>query len=424
MSSININFEAADGIIKSLTDISSSINLTAHTAKTINRSFFEMCWGKNDALTSFQDSVSAAALDMENFKNEFEGIIKKYREAQENIKALVTGLSSTATASLDFTKYAISNVAKEKAEFILCDNGNVEEVKEISKNDMEAILIKRGATKDGNVYTFTMNGNTYGYNPSNNQLTLKGQPVGYYCKFFTTEDTNVDNVTNTVTILSGRDALNTASGPTGNPKSELFTGVKANDNSLIIVPYGDDPNYQKGAMAPCVSASTLIGDFIAGEDKNVSNGIIGYSYGGMVAYSTISQNEGLYDTFIHVDTYCPFYDKKYIDQMNYNSFKNMHIIMLEGDSYSLNPDYIDGSILTLKNFVENGVPKENIEVYSPVYELYSGAKRIIGEEGVHNIGKDATIMGTGNWYDHSRGMNIVRDGGLINYLSRDRGIYE
>lgn len=110
--------------------------------------------------------------------------------------------------------------------------------------------------------------------------------------------------------------------------------------------------------------------------------------------------------------------------MNYNSFKNMHIIMLEGSSYSLNPDYIDGSILTLKNFVENGVPKENIEVYSPVYELCSVAKRIIGEEGVHNIGKDATIMGTGNWYDHSRGMNIVRDGGLINYLSRDRGIYE
>ena len=94
-----------------------------------------MCWGKNDALTSFQDSVSAAAFDMENFKNEFEGIIKKYREAQDNIKALVTGLSSTATASFDFTKYAISNVAKEKAEFILCDNDVI--IPELGIKDIE-----------------------------------------------------------------------------------------------------------------------------------------------------------------------------------------------------------------------------------------------------------------------------------------------
>lgn len=426
MSSINIDFEAAAEVIKTFTNICFTINSTVNITKAINNGFLGAYSKRASDLTAdLQSNVAIAARDMEDLRNEFNTIIEKYREAQERIKNMVLDLSVSTGASVSSAakNFAIHK-QKIKAKFVLGEKGDTKELKEISASDIEAMFLKNGATKNGDVCMMTIGGKTYGYNTSNNKLTLDGQEIDYYCKFFATETTNIEDITNTITILAGRDALDTSHGPTGHPNSELFTGVYANDNSLIIIPYGNDRNYQRGAMVPCVSASTQIGDFLVnGGNEKLSNSIIGYSYGGMVAYSTISENGGLYDTFFHVNTYCLLYDKNYIDQINYDSFKDMQIIMFEGDHEEYNAEYINGTLRTLQNFTENGVPAENIEVYSPSDPLRAGARKYIGPDQTHNVNSEEVARGK-CWREHSKGMFIVRDYGLLDYLSRDRSVYE
>ena len=137
-----------------------------------------------------------------------------------------------------------------------------------------------------------MGGKTYTYNVKSGVITYNGQSL--YAKFYATSGSDLSNITNTITIMGGSGAVDTNHG-----SSDLTTGVRADSSSLIILPYGEGVSNK----SECVAGATRVGDFMAGgKSKTMSNSIIGYSLGGHVATKAITQNPGLYDAVVYVNS--------------------------------------------------------------------------------------------------------------------------
>jgi len=450
---ININFEVADQIIASSKTSYDNISNIYGEAKGISADAFSSYSPSAVSLNNnFQDSVRNVVSDVENFISSFDSSVNLYREEYERIKKEVEEkelptfdtenqpiavekveeipieevkvepipeepsptIQSGNVAVFTIDEIKLSEI-KAKEEFYFNYKGNVKEVHEIGANELTTLLVKNGATKNGEFYMLTIDGHTYGYNPKTNQISMNGKALQMYSKFYVRNDADIDDITNTFTLLSGQDVVDRNDGPARAAEHEaarhdntsVFDGVEAGKNGLVIVPYGREYGGQGWTMAPGVSASTRIGDFIiGGKNKKVNNSIAGFSLGGYAAYATVSQNKGLYTSLVAVNTRMRTEGngKTILGGGSWDAFEGVDVYIIEtsGDN---NPA---GAI----KFLDQNVKNININFYGNKSEFIKTMKSVGREKNIHVVGDRSS-----KWYAHGFGVALLKESGLIGYLT-------
>ena len=283
------------------------------------------------------------------------------------------------------------------------------EAKLVSESQLRSALEKNGATKTGdNTYKVTMGGKTYTYNVKSGVVSYNGQSL--YAKFYATSGTDLSNITNTITIMGGSGAVDTNHG-----SSDLTTGVRADSSSLIILPYGEGVS----SKSECVAGATRVGNFMAGgKSKSMSNSIIGYSLGGHVATKAITQNPGLYDAVVYVNSgaFTSDLSVNQIDRSggNYNAFKNMKIIFFEGSG----DKFTNSAAKTIDVLTGKGVPKSNFYIYTSDAKLIKNFTGYLGKDHVVPVPDGYATAPKSGWRGHSYGINMIKNSNIVNYLAK------
>jgi len=282
------------------------------------------------------------------------------------------------------------------------------EIKEISPQRLDEMFLKNNARKNGNSYRFTIDGKTYEYNIKTHEIIVPGsKEKTLYCKFYVNPDTSFNDITNTITLMSGSGEAKYTTG--------WESGLKVDKNSLVIIPYGSNntPNTPNK-----VSATTRTGAFLAGGNtKKVTNSIVGYSLGGQAAYSAAASNKGLYTKIVVVNS-SPMTTKgglNFIEKFgSYDAFKDTDIYIFE----SKNDGFIETSKESLRRFYHNGIPMKNIHIYTNDPGLIKVAqKNNVPSENIYKV-EDHYATSHRGWSGHSYGYDMLKDSGIISYLSR------
>ena len=217
------------------------------------------------------------------------------------------------------------------------------------------------------------------------------------------------DITNTITILAGQGALDGKEGPI-KKGNNLYEGVKTNKNSLVIVPYGTGYGHTTVFIHEGISAATRLGNFmVGGSSRKITNSIVGYSLGGMAAYRTVAQNNGLYNKLVAVNSFMQADMEK--NGGSWQAFNNCEIVLLEaaGDKF------VDGAIGTLKKLQRNGINMNNVHVYSNDRTMIGYSKRYLNDSNINDWSvHNSELKG---WSTHNHGIEMIKSSGILNYLS-------
>ena len=317
---------------------------------------------------------------------------------------------------------------KETLRFYYQYEGDAKEVKQLSESKIREMFEKNGAHRNGDVYTFTLDGKEYSYNISTYQMSVEPdnktkKKENMFVRFYMRDDATYEDITNTITICAGQGALDTDKGPFVKGKERLDEGVNAQKSSLIIIPYGRGDGTQGFNSSNKATMATRIGNFmVGGTNRQITNSIVGYSLGGNAAYEALAQeeNKGLYKNAVLVNT---FMDKKFLS-MEGDSFDNMigtKIIQFEarGDTFR------SGSRKVRKRLLDNGFPPEDLILFTNEPDEYKYSEQLLGENYVYlDINLKTKIDGKSQknpnydpaWVTHKHGINIIKTSGILTYL--------
>ncbi len=429
MSVININFEVADQIIGNVKNSYSTISSISSSAKGISADAFSSYSPSTvSGNESFQDGVAKVVTDVENFISSFDSSVQLYREEYEKIKkdveekvksdtkASEKKATTPTTKESSVTTFTVSDIKhselKATSEFYFNYKGNVKEVHEMTASEMGKLLLQNGAVKEGNVYYLTIDGKKYGYNPSNNQISINGKALKMYSKFYVRNDADISSITNTITLLSGQDVVDQNDGPAKaaarSDETSVFKGVQTEKNGLVIVPYGREYGGNGWPMAPGVSAATRIGNFMIGakSGKKVNNSIVGFSLGGYAAYATVSQNKGLYNSLVVVNSRMRTEGNgaTILGGGSWDAFEGVEIILFE----TRNDDNPTGAI----KFLHKNVKNLNLSVYTNNSNFIKTMKEVGRSKDCHVINDNSS-----KWSAHKYGIAILKDSGIFGYLT-------
>ena len=454
MITVNINFDRANAITNEITNSTQDISTISDSAKGISADAFASYSGTTVALTEdFKSSVSKLVTSCDNFLSRFKASIQEYRDAYEEQQRMVkeelkdpktptTTKSETPVFNTETEVPSIGavtfNIDEEKQseinetiKFYFNYQGNVSEVHEMKANDMAKLFEQNGAEKAINGrysnghsttrsgdgwYMFTRNGHTYEYNVNTNEIIVDYHSPSsmepnskFNCKMFTTSDTDYNSITNTITILGGQGILEVKDPRFDKDSARtLMSGVNANKNSLVIVPYGRGYGTVGANIAPGAISATTIGNFmVGGSNKKVTNSIVGFSLGGQATYQALASSRGIYQKAVIVNSGMQKLKTGSIENM-----KDVEIIIMQA-----NNDQTFGTWApnTLKNLVNQGVPKNNITVYTNSGGMLSTANKYLDPNHVHNVTSE--VKGKRTWSKHNYGIDIIKTSGVLGYLS-------
>ena len=451
MGNVVIDFAKADAITNQINNTAQDFSTISAKASGISAdAFASYSPGTVSLNESFKSGLKSAVPNFDNFLSKFKGYIKSYydayqeqqRETEEEIvtkekeetrtEEFYSGDEIAATGKVEFTiSDDKASEITEKNKFYFNYQGNVSEVREMSSGDMASLFEKNGAQKAVNGtyanghsttrsgdgwYLFEKNGHTYEYNVNTNEIIVDYKPPSsiepkskFNCKFFTTGDTDYDSITNTVTILGGQGILEVKDARYDKDQSRtLMTGVNTNKNSLVIIPYGRGYGTIGANIAPGAISSTIIGDFmVGGNTKKVTNSIVGFSLGGQATYQALASSSGLYQKAVIVNS-----GMQKLKTGSYENMKDVEIIIMQANN---DKTFGGWAPQTLRRLVQNGIPKENISVYTNSGSMLSMANKWLNPENVHNVSAD--VKGTRTWSKHNYGIEMIKTSGILNYLT-------
>lgn len=341
---------------------------------------------KTDLITAYEESKRMAEEDLRDDAKAGQNDIKV--EANDN--SYLDGLNETIAFYFNYPQAA-------------------REAKQLSISKVRSMLEKNGAKKiDENVYQIKIGNKIYKYNVKSSVITEDGERGSLYAKFFATENADFSNITNTITLMGGSGAVDRNA-----VDSNLNNGVKVNNNSLIILPYGEGI-FNKSHL---VAGSTRIANFMAGgTSKTIKNSIVGYSLGGQIAAKAVVSNKNLYKTIVFVNS-APYQSQTGRgvipdNQTTYDAFKNVNIIFLEGSG----DNFVKGVSKTVDVFTSKGVPKSNFYIYTNDKNLINRYQPKLGANHVISPPSNYPVGGKKGWRGHSYGFNMIKDSGIISYL--------
>ena len=449
---VNIDFVEANNISNKIDSSVNDFSSISSSANGISASAFSSYSSGTVSLTeSFKSNIEKIATRCDNLLSSFSLSIELYHNANEEQKKAVeekiksdsvapTGTDNTTLTPSDTPVGTVSiNIDEEKmseikatTEFYFNYPGNVREVKQLSTSKLSNLLEKNGALKASNGsygngknvtrgvgdgwYLLQMDGHYYEYNVNTSEIITdfhtpsKQQPSWTFrCKFYATEDTSFEDVTNTITLLGGQGSTDSKDGPNKKGQS-LFEGVKANKNSVVVVPYGLGYGHTSKFIPEGISGSTRIADFmVGGKTKKINNSIVGYSMGGMSAYRTVANNKGLYNKLVAVNTYAEGDIEKYGG--SYDSFNSVEIIVLEASG----DKFVPNATSTIKRLINHGVNKNNIKVYSNDRGMINNMNGLIPSGNINDWSKYSSQLK--GWSTHNYGIAMIKDSSILNYLS-------
>ena len=393
MDELGIDFDRAGKLssdIGNLTNQSSKIKTNFDNAKAkiseMPKDFVSTTSSIESEITEMFGKIDTA---INNTVSAFDACVNNYYELEKN------GVGTSSSKE--------SDIAAIKAEnnFYWAYPECASSMHKLSDKKIGELFTSHGATVDGNVYTFEIDGKTYKYNTANNRLTYDGKTVDVV--FMGTDSTNFNDIKNTITFLGG-------SGERETGAASILNGEGLSNNSLVIVPYNSTADARKNmSKTPdAVIASTLTGDFLAnGNGTKPHNSIIGYSEGAQSAFSAISRSNGLYDSCVIVNgsAYWTRDQENLVRRYgNYDAFKDMEIIFIEcQDNNNWNPTIK----MTIDDLISNGVPRSNISFYTNDSELIS----FLDGKGMSYIDLPSNYTG------HGAGWKMIIDSNIISYLS-------
>ena len=457
MISVNIDFNKANRITNEINNATNDISTISSSAKGISAdAFASYSPGTVGLNESFICGLSKLVPNCDNFLSKFKGYIQTYYDAyQEQLHAVeeeIVEKPKEAEHSEFYAEHAIASTGnvtftisddkaseiQEKNKFYYEYPGNVSEVREITGDRLASLFEANGADKasngtysDGHTvtrgsgdgwYKFDKDGHTYEYNVNTNEIivdytlpcyTFKGgkeTSATFNCKFFATEDTDYSAITNTITVCGGQGILDHQEPVYSDDSARtLLTGLNANKNSLIAVPYGKGYGTVASNIAPGVVASTQIGNFISGgSNKEVTNNIVGFSLGGQATFHAISITDGLYKKAAIVNATMVKYTKPS------ESMKKVEYIILQATG---DKTFGAGAPSNLKSLVlKCGVPKENVTVVTNDSGMLSVANKVLDQDHIINL-RGSESAKSGMWHTHVRGIDILKSSGILSYFS-------
>ncbi len=454
MMNLKINFTEANNISNEIINVTADMSNISSSANGISAAPFASYSAGTVGLTEeFKSSLSKVVPNCENFSSKFQGYIKSYYEAWEEQQRKVEEeikegkvedrstdfypektIASAGTVNFTISDDKMSEIT-EKNKFYFNYQGNVSEVKELSSGDLSTLFEKNGAdravngqysnghstTRDGDGwYIFEKNGHTYEYNVNTNEIIVDYKTPSsivpsakFNCKFFTTGDTNFDDITNTITICGGQGILEVKDPRYDKDSARtLMTGVNTNKNSLVIIPYGRGYGTIGANIAPGVISSTVIGDFISGSNnKPVKNSIVGFSLGGQATYQALASSNGLYQKAVIVNSGIQMKNGHIWAGGSFENMKNTEIIIMQANNDQTFGDWAPG---TVKRLVKGGVPPENITVYTNSGKMLKAAQTYLPSENIHDVSGEVSGR---TWKKHNYGIDIIKTSGILNYLS-------
>ena len=451
---VNINFEEANNISNKIDSSVNDFSSISASAKGISASAFSSYSSGTVSLTeNFKSNIEKIATRCDNLSASFSSSIELYHNAYEEQKKAVeekikneatissgTDTTTTTTVSNNTPVGTVSiNINEEKmseikatTEFYFNYPGNVREVKQLSASRLSSLLEKNGALKASNGsygngknvtrgkgdgwYLLQMDGHYYEYNVNTSEIITdfhspsKIHPSWTFrCKFYATEDTNYEQITNTIVLLGGSGSTDSVEGP-GKRGNNLFDGIKTNKNSLVVVPYGLGYGHTSRFIPEGISGSTRVADFMAGgKTKKINNSIVGYSMGGMSAYRTVANNKGLYKTMVAVNTYAEADIDRYGG--SYDSFNHTELIILEAES----DKFVGGATNTIKRLKANGVNMNNVKVYSNDEKMIGNARQYLPSKNINDWSPYSGKLH--GWKTHNYGIDMIKDSSILSYLS-------
>ena len=366
-----------------------------------------------------------------------EQIVEAPKEAEHSEFYTENAIASAGNVTFTISEEKADEIAQTN-KFYYQYPGNVSEVKEIKGEKLVSLFETNGAQKatggtypDGHTvtrgtndgwYKFDKDGHTYEYNVNTNEIivdytlpcyTFKGgkdTSATFNCKFFATDDTDFNAIKNTIAVCGGQGILDHNEPVYSNDIGRtLLTGLNANKNSMIIVPYGKGYGTVASNIAPGVIASTQIGNFLSGgNNKEVTNNIIGFSLGGQAAFHATSITDGLYKKAAIFNATMVKYTKpsEGMKKVEY------YIFQASGDA-----TFGKGAPSNLKKLIlKCGVPKENVTVFTNDSGMLSVGKKVLDEDHLINL-RGTEVAKSGMWGTHVRGIEILKASGITNYFS-------
>ncbi len=413
---VKIDFTLADNITKNISNICNSMSSVNSNVKSLNADAFAQFSSQTISLNeSIKSNVSSALEGYERLYSSYSSSIDLYRKASEETeKAIEEKIEVKQEEALSSIKTFYISEAKQSeisstVGFYFNYPGNVKEVSKLSSRAVGDLLLQNGATKNGNNYLVNINGKQYGYNIETGEISVNGSSKRFFCNFFARSDASYNDITNTITILAGQGALDGKEGPI-KKGNNLYEGVKTNKNSLVIVPYGTGYGHTTVFIHEGISAATRLGNFmVGGSSRKITNSIVGYSLGGMAAYRTVAQNNGLYNKLVAVNSFMQADMEK--NGGSWQAFNNCEIVLLEaaGDKF------VDGAIGTLKKLQRNGINMNNVHVYSNDRTMIGYSKRYLNDSNINDWSvHNSELKG---WSTHNHGIEMIKSSGILNYLS-------
>lgn len=412
----NIDVNAVNNVGNSLSNVLNESQAIKSAANNIDAglvsSFSPSAEGK---VSGILGSVNALMTSLNNLGTSYSlakgELIAAYEEVQrameEDLKGGADGGSNDLKVELQEN---LGAALDSTLAFYFNYPAAAKEAKQVSQEQLAAALKKQGAKllSDGYTYKMTIDGVTYKYNVKTNVVQIGDGRDGIYAKYFAT-NSDLSKITNTITIMGGSGAVD-KNAVDGNLKS----GILANSNSLIILPYST------GIMNKYnhVAGATRIGAFMAGgSSKKVSNSIIGYSLGGQVATQAVARNKGLYKAIVFVNSGA-FTSDLTLDIVkrskgSYDAFKDVKIIFFEGSK----DKFVKSVAKTINTFTSNGVPKSNFYIYTSDEWLIKNYSSQLGNGHVKAVPSGYVKTATDGWRGHSYGYNMIKNSNIVNYLS-------
>ena len=380
--------------------------------------FYPGASGAIEGIVSSVNTLISDSNDLETSytlaKNEIIELIRQHEELVDSKIEDKDDLANTKDTYFETDEETLGNMNAKLSFYFNYPNAAKEAV-EISEDQLRSLFEKNGARAVDNnnrVYEFTIDGKTYNYDLSKHLITMPGERGSMYARFYATGDVDFNNIKSTISLMDGTGGCNK-----NTVDKNLDSGVNASNDSIIILPYGESifntPHLVAGA--------TRTADFLGGgTSSTITNSIVGYSLGGMVAAKTVSSNKGLYKNLVFVNSgICQYDGLKNIlpnpnDPATYEAFKDVQIIFFEGSGDKFNKS----AGKTIDTFIANGVPKENIYVYTNDQWLTDNYTSTLGEDHVVSPPSDYPVGGKRGWHSHSYGFNMIKESGLVNYLSK------
>ena len=124
-------------------------------------------------------------------------------------------------------------------------------------------------------------------------------------------------------------------------------------------------------------------------------------------YQALASSSGLYQKAVIVNS-----GMQKLKTGSYENMKDVEIIIMQANN---DKTFGGWAPQTLRGLVQNGIPKENISVYTNSGSMLSMANKWLDPENVHNVSAD--VKGTRTWSKHNYGIEMIKTSGILNYLT-------